>query len=385
MLRYAIMSRELWVAVRLGMVCVAFHALSAICLGQEAPFQSFEISPDKRITFHYRDSGARSVLLTFDTLPKPIAMSKSNGIWSATTPPLAPEIYWYSFNVDGHDQLDPYTAATLPSYLWYDNVVTVPGVKPQLWEADRIPHGSVHHHFYTSKLVKGLTDAQSDYYVYTPPDYDPAGKQYPTLYLLHGFSMGASDWVYPGSANFILDHLIAEGKAKPMVVVMPLGYGAMGEFRPKDYSNFDAFWESSANRFSDVLLQEIMPRIAAEYHVSNDRNMRAIGGLSMGGEQSIVIALNHSDQFAWIGAFSSGMFGNLRSKLPTGFKGADMKLIWMICGESDPDFKSNLELSGYLKEKQLPVSFVKIPGAHTWTVWHQGLIQFAPLLFQTSK
>ena len=369
---------------RLAALCVVLPALSNGCRAQDKPFQSFEISADNRITFHYRDSGAKSVQLMLDTLPGPIAMSSSNGIWSATTPPLPPEIYWYSFTVDGRSQLDPYNKATLPSPLFYDSVVTVPGPKPQPWETDNIPHGSVHHHFYTSKLVQGLPNGQSDYYVYTPPGYDPAAKPYPTLYLLHGFSMNASDWIYPGGANFILDHLIAEGKARPMVVVMPLGYGAMGDFHLTGDASYYTFWDASSDRFSDVLLQEIMPRIAAEYHVSSDRSMRAIAGLSMGGGQSIIFGLRHPSQFSIIGGFGAGVFRNMYDKLPSDFKDLNLKLVWIICGESDDSFQDNLELAAYLKQKKLPVTFVKVPGAHTWTVWHQSLIQFAPLLFQNS-
>jgi enterochelin esterase family protein len=311
-------------------------------------------------------------------------MSNTNGIWSATTPPLSPEIYWYSFNVDGHDQLDPYNKVSLPNYFYLDSVITVPGPKPQLWEVDNIPHGAVSHHFYTSKLMKGLPNGQSEYYVYTPPGYDPAGKQYPTLYLLHGFSMMASDWTYPGGANFILDHLIAQGKAQPMVVVMPLSYGVVGS-PPTGDDSFYATWDNSDVLFSPVLLEEIMPRINAEYHVSKDRKMRAIAGLSMGGAESIMIGLNHPDQFAWIGGFSSGTHGNIRDHLPTSYKNADLNLIWISCGESDPDLHPNLELAAWMKQNNLPVTSVTMPGGHTWTVWHPSLIRFAPLLFQTAQ
>src|SRR5260370_9707996 len=149
-----------------------------------------------------------------------------DGVWSVVMPPKLPEIYGYGFEVDGRAQLDPKNPVVKPNLIFVGNLVTVPGSAPQLWEAREVPHGVVHHYLYTSRVVKGLVDGQSEYYIYTPPGYDPKrAKPYPTLYLLHGWSDMASGWTAVGQANFIFDNLIAEGKAEPMLVVMPLGYG----------------------------------------------------------------------------------------------------------------------------------------------------------------
>ncbi len=141
-----------------------------------------------------------------------------------TVPKLAPEYYSYSYDVDGTNITDPHNTLVKTSFFNKQSVFLVPGQPPMPWEAADVPHGEVHHHFYRSKIV----DYNSEYYVYTPPGFDAkSGKKYPVLYLLHGYSDDASAWTWMGKANVILDNLIAQGKAKPMIVVMPLGYGTM--------------------------------------------------------------------------------------------------------------------------------------------------------------
>ncbi len=160
--------------------------LARLAYGQ-APtsFKSNEVHADGSITFRYKDPAAGKVLLNLEGAGKPLAMHKdTDGVWSVVTPPLPPEIYGYEFEVDGRPQLDPKNPIVKPNLIFVGNLVTVPGNVPQLWEARAVPHGVVHHHFYTSKVVKGLVDGQSEYYVYTPPSYDPKrATAYPVLYL----------------------------------------------------------------------------------------------------------------------------------------------------------------------------------------------------------
>ncbi len=198
--------------------------------------------------------------VSVESLKAPLDMTDDNGIWAATTPPLPPETYWYWFIVDGQTQLDLLNGFVVPNYIYLNNNVTVSGQVPQLWEATNVPHGELHHHFYQSRFASGLPGEQRDYYVYTPPDYDPGSKlRYPVLYLLDGYAQTAADWTVPGGANFILDNLIVQGKAKPMIVVMPLGYGSM-------------------DVVSQTLLNEIIPAVEAEYKASPNRNERAVAG-----------------------------------------------------------------------------------------------------------
>ena len=182
-----------------------------------------EVHADNSVTFRFRDPNAHEVMLALDGA-KPAPMQKDDqGVWSLTTGPLTPDFYGYSFVADGVGLIDPSNPLLKPNLLHTSNQVHVPGPASLPWEIGDGPHGLVHHHFYKS----GVVGDQRDFYVYTPPGYDPRAKQaYPVLYLLHGYSDDASGWTSVGRANVILDNLIAQGKAKAMIIVMPLGYGA---------------------------------------------------------------------------------------------------------------------------------------------------------------
>ncbi len=213
-------------------ICAALNTLcTATLLAQSpVPFQSSEPNPDRSVTFRYQDPAATKVVLNIDTAAKPIPMVKgADGLWTYTTPPLAPEIYSYSFDVDGRPQFDPNNLTRIPPNLVYrGNQVEVPADAPQLWDTQNVPHGELHRHRYTTGIVKGIAANTSEYIVYTPPGYDARAKtRYPVLYLLHGWSNTVDTWSKTLQADLILDNLLAGGKIRPMVVVMPLGYGDM--------------------------------------------------------------------------------------------------------------------------------------------------------------
>ncbi len=252
----------------------------------------------------------------------------------------------------------------IPNYVYLNSNVVVPGLVPPLWEATDVPHGELHHHFYKSKFASGLPGEQRDYHVYTPPGYDSKdSRAYPVLYLLHGYAQTAADWTVPGGANFIVDNLIAQGKARPMIVVMPLGYG-------------------SVDIFSQTLLTEILPEVESEYWVLKNRNDRAIAGLSLGAMESLDIAFHHSELFAAVGSFSAGNMLHSTQPLPINPEQSRFQLLWISCGVDDDLFAANQQLISLLKEKGVSVTAVHTPGAHTWMVWHDNLIHFVPLLFQ---
>ena len=352
---------------------VAFLLPSRVCGQSPAALQSHEVHPDGTITFRYRDTGAKQVQVSVENIKAPITMTKIDGIWSATTPPLPPETYWYWFIVDGQTQLDPLNGFVVPNYAYLNSNVTVHGPIPRLWEATDVPHGELHHHFYQSKVASGLPGEQRDYDVYTPPGYDPkSSRTYPVLYLLHGYAQTAADWTVPGGANFILDNLIAQGKARPMIVVMPLGYG-------------------SVDVFSQTLLTKILPEVESEYRVHKDRNDRAIAGLSLGAMESLYIAFNHPELFASVGSFSAADMLKSRNAddllrlnhpLPMNPEQTRFRLLWIACGTDDALIVANRQLISVLKDKGFLLTAVQIPGGHTWMVWHDNLIHFAPLLFQ---
>src|ERR1700674_1630118 len=178
---------------------------------QPPPLISPEVQSDHRVTFRFRAPNDKEVAVSLEGNPKPLAMEKDDqGVWSVTTDPLAPDYYCYSFIADGVGMFDPSNHAIKPNFLYRASEVHVPGPTSLSWEIGAVPHGEIHHHFYKS----GVVGDNRDYFVYTPPGYDPRGKQnYPVLYLLHGFSDDASAWTAVGRANLILDNLIAQGQA----------------------------------------------------------------------------------------------------------------------------------------------------------------------------
>ncbi len=183
-------------------------------LAQRLPVVSPEVRKDGSVTFRLDRPGAHEVLVALAGLETPLKMTRSEGVWSATSAPLESGTYWYSYVVDGKAELDPLNSDVIPNYQYLNSVVRVPGAAPEPWERSDVPHGEVRRHFYKSAIVKGLPNGRSEYFVYTPPGYEShPGVIYPTLYLLHGLSQGASDWTAMGGANFVLDNLIAQGKA----------------------------------------------------------------------------------------------------------------------------------------------------------------------------
>ncbi len=344
------------------------------------PYLSPEIHPDNTVTLRLRAPNAQKVDLVLEGAVTPM-QKDAEGLWAATTPALAPEIYAYRFVVDGTPILDPRNTDVRDNLLNLSSNLTILGTPPEPWEPQSIPHGIVEHHFYASQVVLGLPNNQSDYYVYTPPGYSAKSRRsYPVLYLLHGYSDAADGWSTVGKANFILDSLIDSGKAKPMIVVMTLGYGNMAVLKP---GRTPALSEQSIDLFQKALLTEVIPQIEANYRASKKREDRAIAGLSMGGHESLFIGLTHPELFAWIGTFSAGLNATTIAQIPsTSAQKANLRLLWMACGVDDALLKPNRTVIATLKAEGLPVTAIETPGHHQWPVWRDNLIHFAPLLFQ---
>jgi len=355
------------------------------------PVVSPEVLADHRVTFRLRTPNAKEVSVQIDGASKPLAMLKdAEGVWNATTEPLGPDYYGYSFVVDGVTMFDPSNSATIPNFLYRASELHVPpapsnsgdSASPS-WEIADVPHGEIHHHFYRSKVVGD----ERGYFVYTPPGYDPRGKQtFPVLYLLHGYSDDADAWTAVGRANVILDNLIARGKAKPMLIVMPLGYGAPEILIPSSGGfNAPGVRQRNFDRFRQALLSEVIPRVEAEYLVKKDRDSRAIAGLSMGGSESLLTGLNTLNQFAWIGAFSSGgLTPDFEKEFPSldARANAQLRLLWIACGTDDDLIKINRALRAWLTSKNIRHADIETPGEHSWLVWRRNLTEFTQLLFR---
>ena len=377
--------RRTFLFISLAFVFAFGFGSAAFAQTPPAPVISPEVHADNRVTFRLRAPNAKVVALALEGAAKDLAMQKDEqGVWSATTEPLAPDFYGYAFVADGVHLIDPSTPLLKPNLLNTTSQVHVPGPASLPWEVSDLPHGEVHHHFYKSAVVGD----QRDFYVYTPPGYDPRGKQsYPVLYLLHGFSDDASGWTAVGRAYVILDNLIAQGKTKPMLVVMTLGYGAPEILRGGfgGFSRSPEVRDRNFAKFSEALLGEVLPRVESAYLVKKDQNSRAIAGLSMGGSESLLTGLNNLDKFAWVGAFSSG---GIPEEFDKDFPKLDakansqLKVLWIACGVDDRLIELNRKLRSWLDAKGVHKVDVETPGAHTWMVWRRNLVAFSGLLFR---
>ena len=393
--------------------------------------KSPEASADGKLTARLRAPNAQQVMLT--GFGQPIAMQKNDqGVWTGTTDVLKPGVYMYQFSVDGMAVNDPVNPNLATSFgTGGRSVVTIPGAVAWAPVAG-VAKGAVTRFTYHSNVAGD----DRDFYVYTPAGYDPKRKEaYPVLYLLHGLGDDAQSWLTQGNANVVLDNLIAQGKAKPMIMVNPLGYGHAGGGQGAP---------DMLVHFGDALLNEVMPRVEKEFNVAKDRDHRAIAGLSMGGAEATFVGLNHLDKFAYIGSFSgayvmwpgaNGVRGG--GPPPTGASGAmgrgpgapgaapgltapgapgasgagrggqqtlapaiidnnfatlsakinpQVKLLWIVCGTADSLIGVNRQFKDWLTAKNIKFTQSEVPDmAHVWPLWRQNLTDLAPMLFTDHK
>lgn len=361
--------------------------VTASVFSQPPPVVSPEVRDDRTVTFRLRAPDAATVVVRCEGLAGPAPLVKDDaGLWTLTTAPLAPDIYSYTFLVDGVRMTDPANPLLKYNLLASASEVHVPGAPGDAlpWERHdpAVPRGVLHRHSFRSDV----SGDELDFVVYTPPGYEPAtGAALPVLYLLHGYSDDAGSWTATGRAHIILDNLIAQKRARPMLVVMPLGYGTLkvvtaGWARMRE----GGLWERNVRAFRDILTREVLPRVESAYRVSPRRGHRAIAGLSMGGAESLDIGLSHPELFGWIGAFSSGglsedfdtawpRLGDAAAPRPA--------LLWIACGEEDFLLENNRRLSAWLAKKDVKHTFTVGPLGHTFRVWRPNLAAFIPLLF----
>jgi enterochelin esterase family protein len=346
--------------------------------GQSGPLVSPEVKADKTVTFRLRAPKATEVVLNGEWKGGgKLAMAKDDqGVWSVTVGPLEPDLYGYSFAVDGMSVTDPANAVLKPMRSPRTSVVDVPGDPPRLHEYQDVPHGTVRLHEYASKALGRRRPLR----VYTPPGYDkdPAAR-FPVLYLFHGSGDNEATWTSFGHAHLIADNLLAQGKAKAMIVVMTDGHAVVGpEARGKN-----------VEMFGKDLLEDVMPFVEANYRTKADRESRAIVGLSMGGGQSLTVGLNHLELFAWVGGFSSAI-NNPEGTVATALAdpaatNAKLRLLWIACGKDDGLVKNAQGLSDVLKAKEIRHDLKITEGNHSWPVWRKYLGEFLPLLFAEGK
>jgi enterochelin esterase-like enzyme len=368
--------------IMIGMKKSVIFALAAcsVCLAQRPPQETLvspEVHPDRTVTFRIRAPKASEVTLRGDLLggqpPEKLAKDDS-GVWSVTIGPLKADLYTYTFNVDGVTVIDQRNGLIKQGVTGAASMVEVPGNPPVSSEFQNVPHGKVHVNWYHSETL-----GDRRYYVYTPPDYDKnLSVRYPTLYLLHGSGDTEGEWIWIGRANLILDNLIAQGKSKPMVIVMPFGH-TVSQSDPALRRRNTEFFEAD-------LLKNVIPSAEANYRLAAGARNRAIAGLSMGGSQALNIGLAHLETFGTIGVWSASGGQDFESHFASQLAEPEatnrkLALFWIGIGEQDPGFAAAQKLSETLKARHIDHTFRTIPGAHTWIVWRQFLTEVAPQLF----
>jgi enterochelin esterase family protein len=314
---------------------------------------------------------------------EPVKLEKDKeGVWSATVGPLVPDFYSYAFSVDGVKTLDPKNATVKQGIAGLDNMFFLPGKEAEFQENRKGPHGEVRQVWYESSTL----GAQRRMHIYTPPGYDGGKDRYPVLYLLHGGGDEDSGWSTIGRAGFILDNLLADKKAKPMLVVMPNGSMPRPAKPPEGPEAMAALRE----RFTNELLKDVIPFVEKNYRVTADSDHRAIAGLSMGGGQTLGVVTGHPDKFAYVGVWSAGLGQNaadFEKRAAPFLENADkvnkqVKLFSINVGEKDFALAGSKNLSELLKKHGIKNELHLSGGGHTWINWRHYLNEFAPQLFQ---
>jgi enterochelin esterase-like enzyme len=377
-------------------------AVTLAAQGPPAAVRSPEVHPDRTVTFRLRAPQATLVQLTGEVVQGkgPAAMTKgADGVWSITVGPLEPEIWIYNFRVQGVELPDPSNISLMPRAAGaaaVSSFVEVPENHPSFYDARPVPHGEVRMVLYESKAM----DADRYVWVYTPPGYEKSNAKYPVYYLLHGNGETQNGWVMNGRANIILDNLIADGKAQPMVVVMPHGHPVQSA-SVGPYKEVGAVAEQGLRNyklFTQDLLGQIIPMVEKTYRVYTDADHRAIGGLSMGAMQSVAIGLAHPELFHYVLGYSGG-FGSLGVEAAgTDVEGQapwrdllgnpevakkSLRLLFLGCGQDEAGLLApGRKLVGLLKEKGIKAQWSDYPGGHVFRVWRNHLNESAPLLFR---
>ena len=344
------------------------------------------VHADLQVTFRLKAPDARSVALHpgGDGLGKgDIPMIKGeDGFWSVTTPPAVPGFHYYWFVVDGTIVADP-ASETYFGWARQTSGVEIPEKGTDFYLPKDVPHGDVRIHLYFSKVTQAWRRA----YVYTPPDYDRNGRaRYPVLYLQHGSGEDERGWSNQGRAGFILDNLIAAGKAKPMIVVMDCGYAV----KPGEPAPASGPGGGQTNAFEQVVINDLIPEIDRQYRTLSDREHRAMAGLSMGAGQALNIALHNLDKFSHLGAFSGTMRNFDAATFYGGvFKDAakfnkQMRLLWVGAGTAEERFVAAARATRDTLEKAgiKNILYESQGTAHEWQTWRRCLHEFAPLLFR---
>lgn len=382
--------------------------LSASAMAQQALFNtqdltSPEVNKDGTVTFRLSAPKAVKVQLNGDFLSKPVDLKEErNGVWTYTTESLDPELYSYTFKVDGLEFLDPSNVYRNRDIVSFTNMFIVSKAKGDcgdLYSVNNVPHGNVNRVWYGSPTL----GTQRRMTIYTPPTYEKGGS-YPVLYLLHGAGGDEEAWVSLGRAAQVLDNLIAAGKAKPMIVVMTNGNAncdaAPGEWHRGMYKpSFMSHNESPAKATTEEAYKDVMSYVEKHYRVRTGKNNTAICGLSMGGYHTYAISKLHPGKFGYIGLFSAAIHMGGNSNTPidqriasdptvsgqfkTLFSAKNKPyLYWIAIGKTDFLYEQNAGLRKFMDASHYPYEYYETEGGHIWKNWRNYLIEFSQKIFK---
>ncbi len=375
--------------------------------GQQGPrVVSPEVFPNKTVVFRLLAPKASAVVLNGSwDIGTDIPMTKDDqGVWSVTVGPLSEQLWWYSFRADGVKVLDPGNGEYARDGARYDNWLMIPGPFSDSWEfKPDVPHGAVQSVWYPSGILKQKGRRM---YVYTPPDYMTTNSRYPVLYLLHGGGGDEDQWINLGRTNVIMDNLIAAGKVKPMIVVMPngnanqvvaqgYGYGPIPRPAPAPRGGGAAPGAPPAGRgrgmmggpyqgsYPQSLVNEVIPFIDKNYRTVPTKDNRAIAGLSMGGMHTVQASNNNPGVFGWIAVWSAGgqdtpEFAAALTKL----KDSGVRHYYVAAGTTDFARNGSEALYKIAQKVGLNTSWHETPGPHYYLIWRVFLGDFASMLFR---
>lgn len=340
------------------------------------PPLSPEVHGDLTVTFRLQAPGARDVRISGEWAgPEAPLVRDESGVWSLTVGPLDPDLYGYSLHVDGVAMPDPGNHWVKPMRSPTTSVLEVPGDGRLPHDFQAVPHGDLRLLTYRSEALSRLRRLR----VYTPPGYEAGGERWPVLYLLHGAGDNEATWSDLGRAHLIGDNLIAQGQAKPLVIVMPDGHAHVErEWTPDGRQrNIEALRRD--------LVRDVIPLIERRYRVVSDQHSRAIAGLSMGGGQAISIGLNRLDLFSHVAGFSS-FVGPPTQAIPEALDRPEavndsLSLLWLAIGQDDFLIEDAQALHTALETAAIEHQYHVTAGGHSWPVWRRYLGRLLPLLF----
>ncbi|HAX14071.1 MAG TPA: esterase [Leeuwenhoekiella sp.] len=392
-------------------IVVALLCLTGLVQAQEALFSGQQVSSpqvndDKTVTFRLSAPQADTVQVTGDFLPsvkvdtpmgkvdgpgKALLTKNEEGVWSFTTSVLAPELYNYAFIIDGFKTTDPANPFLIRDVASVTNIFIVPGEQADLYRVQDVPHGTVASRWYDAKTL-GFDRKIS---IYTPPGYESATAEYPVLYLLHGAGGDEEAWLSLGRTAQIMDNLIAQGKAQPMIVVMPngnVGQDAAPGAGSDGYYTPQFMTPETMNGKYEAQFKDIISFVESNYRVKADKAHRAIAGLSMGGYHSLHISRYYPNTFDYVGLFSAaimaredksgaGVYDNFEETLKTQ-KDNGYQLYCIAIGKTDFLYDANTAFRKQLDQMDMPYEYTESEGGHIWRNWRVYLSEFVPLLFE---